>query len=224
MLIVVYGPPGSGKTYIAGTLYELKCKTKHLDFEMCAETLDLLPDPNREIVPCRTFEEFKTVYENKVSPLKNSAVVFDSITEWQEILMRKISGRTDIFSTGVPSISQNNQLSVMMKDIIRDLKKWAIENNNIVILLAGEVVMEKRDIVTPDMRGKMGQWIVSAVNACVRLDHDESGGRILHLKDHENETGQRCLAKTRCNDEELIEDPTMKKLLTLIMRKKGKSS
>lgn len=223
MLIVIYGPPGAGKTFLAGTLHELKCKTKHLDFEMCAETLDLLPDPNREVIPCRTFDEFKNVYENKISPLKNSAVVFDSITEWQEILMRKVSCRTDIFSIGVPSIAMNNSLTVLIKDIIRDIKRWAVENNNIVIFLAGEVVMEKRSIVTPDMRGKMGQWIVAAVNACVRLDFDESGERVLYLKDHENESGLRCLSKTRCNDEEILEDPTMKKLLTLIMKKKGKN-
>ena len=217
LLILIYGSGGIGKTFLAGTLNEYKVKTLYLDcLEDGCETLRLLPDPKREVVMLETFEQFKDAYEKKVSPLKNCFLVMDSMTEWQEMIMKKITGRTDIFSSTVPTIKEYNSLSVIIKDVIRDLRQWSVKNNVIVVLLAGEMVMEKRDIVVPDMKGKMGFWIVSAVNACVRLDVDENGDRILHLKDHENETGMICKSKTRCNDEEILVDPTMKELISLI--------
>lgn len=222
MIILLYGAGGIGKTFLAGTVADYKLKTLYLDcLEDGVKTLEMISDPKREIIMIRTFEEFKSTYEKKVNPLKNSFLVIDSFTEWQELILKGISGRKDIFSPTVPSITQYNSLSVIVKDVVRDLKKWSADNNVIVILLAGETVMEKRDIVVPDMKGKLGFWIVSAVDACVRLDMDEDGERILHLKDHDNETGMTCKAKTRCNDEETLEEPTMKKLITLINRKGG---
>lgn len=222
MLIMLYGSGGIGKTYLAGTLSEYKAKTLYLDcMEDGIKTLELLPDPKREVVLVKTFDEFKSVYEKKVDQLKNAFLVIDSITELQEIILRSVSGRKDIFSPTVPSIPQYNSLNTIIKDVLRDLKVWSNENNVIVIILAGETVMEKRDIVVPDMKGKLGFWVVSAVNACVRLDMDENGERILHLKDHENESGLICKSKTRCNDEETLEEPTMKKLISLINGKGG---
>lgn len=225
MIVLLYGSGGIGKTYLAGTLAEYKVKTLYLDcLEDGVKTLEMIPDPKREIVMVRTFEEFKTAYEKKVNPLKNSFLVMDSLTEWQELILKAISGRKDIFSPTVPSITQYNSLSVIVKDVIRDLKKWSSDNNVIVVLLAGETIMEKRDLVVPDMKGKLGFWIVSAVDACVRLDMDKDGERVLHLKDHENESGMTCKSKTRCNDEETLEEPTMKKLISLINGKGGKPS
>lgn len=224
MVILVYGSGGIGKTFLAGTLAEYKVKTLYLDcLEDGIKTLELIPDAKREVVMIRTFDEFKTAYEKKANALKNSFLVVDSLTEWQEIILKQISGRKDIFSPTVPSITQYNSLSVIVKDVIRDIKRFSRENNVVTVLLAGESVMEKRDIVVPDLKGKLGVWIVSAVDACVRLDMNEEGERILHLKDHENETGMICKAKTRCNDEETLEEPNMRRLISLINGKGGKS-
>jgi len=216
MVIILYGCPGVGKTYFAGTSRELNKDVHYYDIEIGAETLDLIPDKRRRVREISSYNEFKNIFEKTFPKIKNAVVVIDSMTELQTIILNKISARKDVFDLKVASMNNSNQWSTMFKDIMAQMKKWAKENNNILILITGETVMEKRDIVTPDLRGKLGQWVVSAVNACVRLDYDVDGNRTLYMKPHENESMMKCLAKTRCTDEECLLEPTLKAFLGLI--------
>jgi phage nucleotide-binding protein len=167
--LLVYGPPGVGKTWFAGTAEDSLNTNPVLFLDVEGGTLTLRKRKDLDVVRVRGTEDLVDIH-NKLKAENNGyykTVVIDSLTELQKLdmagIMRELVSRRPDLDEDVPSQREWGKSIEHMRRIVRAYRD--LEMNTIFTCL---VIVDKDDngtvTYTPSLPGKLKMEISGFVD------------------------------------------------------------
>lgn len=236
--ILLYGQPGSGKTYLAGTVAE-KYYTLFFDVEHGSKTLQNLPEETQDniiVLEYTDFSDLNEVYKrlskhntkeewDKFFKIKGldiqvkkpfEAVVLDSLSDLQRQMEKELSNTS--VTTALASPQNVGTLRIQDWGAVSTLTEMVVADAfgnlpMIFITTAHEQVninSETGNIILghPKLRGQLAQDIGKHFNFVGRLGFAKTGQRVVFTK-----TANGFQAKTRGNQEPIMINPKMKDII-----------
>lgn len=214
--MLIFGEPGAGKTYLAGTITEptllisaesglLTLKDKAID------VIDISQDDKGEIVPKeKRVDRLKEVYSYLVSPearAKYKWVFIDSLTEISQNLMEQLNQEFPERKDSLVMYGENNKRMRSIVKGFRDLPYY-----NIVFTALSAIDKDENGVrfTTIDLVGSFSNKLPAFFDEVFYLYCDKDGKRILVT-----EKSEKLVVKDRSGMLEKFEEPN----LSLIAKK-----
>lgn len=158
--MLIYGEPGSGKTYLCGTAQDNEATSPILFLDVEGGTLTLRDRKDVDVVQVRSISQIVDVHKMLVEENNGyyKTVIIDSLTELQKLdmrdIMREVVQKRPDLDPDVPSQREWGKSGEHMRRIVRAFRD--IEANTIMTAL---MVMEKDENNTitffPSLPGKL---------------------------------------------------------------------
>jgi len=182
--LLVYGPPGVGKTYFAGTAEDSLNTNPVLFLDVEGGTLTLRKRKNLDVVRIRSTEDLVDVH-NKLKATNNGyykTVVVDSLTELQKLdmvgIMKELVDRRPDLDEDVPSQREWGKSIEHMRRIVRAYRD--LEVNTIFTAL---MIIDKDEngtvSYTPSLPGKLKMEISGFVDVVGYMTTATEGGETI---------------------------------------------
>lgn len=158
--LLVFGEPGAGKTYLAGTAQDHPKTSPVLVLDVEGGTTTLRQRPDIDVVQVRSIEQIIEVHNKLVT--KNDGyyktVVIDSLTELQKLdlsdIMKELVQRRPDRDPDVPDVREWGKTGVHMRKIVRHFRDLPM--NTILTALVDPYKDSTGSVVFyPNLPGKM---------------------------------------------------------------------
>jgi len=226
--MLVYGPPGAGKTVLAATASEVPEMGPVLYVDIEGGTLSIR-DKKVDVLRVNTFTELVQLLEILRSGQHNwKTVVIDSLTEVQKLnmyeVMKKVSMQDPTRDPDIPSLREYGKNTEQIRKIIRGYRDLA-GTHVIFTALANEVKDEKTGIVKtqPALTGKLAIEIPGFLDIVAYLSVAEQDGSEVRVL--VTDMTSRVLAKHRApisgvHLPRLLKNPDMKQIYQVVCKQK----
>lgn len=227
--LLIYGHPGAGKTYLAGTAMDHAMTTPVLVLDVEGGTVTLRSRKDIDVIQVRSPEHVKEIHDKLREDNDGyyKTVVIDSLTELQKLDMRAImekahrdNPRQDI---DVPSQREWGKSNEHIRRIVRAFRD--LEMNTIFTALMIEVKDDKTGQVTyyPSVPGKLKAEVPGFLDIVGYLHTAISGEEVKRTIQFAQ--SQRVIAKDRTDSlGSMMDNPTIPDMWTLIHQNDKKAS
>jgi len=158
--LLVFGEPGAGKTYLAGTAQDHPKTSPVLVLDVEGGTTTLRHRPDVDVIQVRSIEQIIAVHNKLVTDNKGyyKTVVIDSLTELQKLdlsdIMKELVQRRPDRDPDVPDVREWGKTGVHMRKIVRHFRDLPM--NTILTALVDPYKDSTGSVVYyPNLPGKM---------------------------------------------------------------------
>lgn len=154
----MYGDPGVGKTYLAGTAQDHEDTRPVLIIDVEGGTVTLRHRTDIDVVSVRAITQIKEIYDQLTKEQYYKTVVIDSLTELQKLdmrdIMRELVSRKPERDPDVPDQREWGKSGEHIRSIVRAFRD--LPCNTIMTALAATVQADSGAITYhPDLPGKL---------------------------------------------------------------------
>lgn len=230
--ILLYGDPGSGKTWLAGTADDSPNTAPVLLLDVEGGTTTLRHKPGIDVMQIRSMRQIEQAHAAvSKNPGHYKTVIIDSITELQKLDMRtlmleQVEKRPDSTDVYVPSQREWGKSGERVRMIIRGFRD--LDCNVIVTALVAEKIDEKTNItyMFPSLPGKLRGEIPGFFDivGLLTANDERVGDETVITRKCQFAKTTRVIAKDRTNAlPQVMESPTIPEMWRLIEASSTKS-
>lgn len=226
--MLIYGPPGAGKTVLAATASEVPEMSPVLYVDVEGGTLSIR-DKKVDVLRIKTFTELAQLLEVLRSGHHNwRTVVIDSLTEVQKLnmyeVMKKVVAQDPSRDPDMPGLREYGKNAEQIRRLIRGYRDLA--NTHVIFTaLASEVKDEKTGVVKvyPALTGKLATEIPGFLDVVAYLSVAEQDGAEIRVL--VTDMTSRIMAKHRTPISgvrlpKFLKNPTMKQIYQVVCEQK----
>lgn len=212
--LLIYGEPGAGKTFLAGTAQDHPDTSPVIIFDIEGGVTTLRRRRDIDVIQIRSIKELEQKYNELAADTSGyyKTVVVDSLTELQKLDMRDImeeqyQKRPDTTDKDVPSQREWGKSGEHIRKIVRAFRDLPM---NSIFTALSTIDKDEAGIVTyfPDLPGKLRIHIPGFVSIVGYLTANEEKGEILRRL--QVAKTRRVIAKDRTDSlGDIIESPTI---------------
>lgn len=223
--LMVYGGPGTGKTYLCGTSYDVSEMQRVLFIDIEGGTFTLRKDfPHVETVRVESWRQMQDVYNALMAGGHGfNTVILDSLTEIQKFnmdeIMKKLIESNDDRDMDVPSLREWGKNLEQIRRFVRAFRDLPM-NVIFTALLRQDKDRMGRPINLPSLSGKMAAEVAAFLDIVLFYSLKEVEGEQVRVL--QSAATESTVAKDRSGLlPPVLVNPSMNDLYDIIVRKTG---